>query len=86
MGFIYNCIVFLASFALTIIALFNKKIRFFVDGRKGVYRQLARFKKGDAIVWIHAASLGEFEQGRPVIEKIKEQYPQYKILLTFFYE
>jgi 3-deoxy-D-manno-octulosonic-acid transferase len=85
MRFIYNFILFLASFILKGIALFQKKIRIFVDGRKEVFSLLkAEIKSDDKIIWFHAASLGEFEQGRPVIEKLKVLYPNYKILLTFF--
>ena len=64
--------------------MFNSKIRLFVDGRKETYQKLSILKDSKNIVWFHAASLGEFEQGRPIIETIKQQYPQYKILLTFF--
>ena len=64
---------------------FNKKIRQWVRGRKGWRRILKdKVKPGDKIIWVHCASLGEFEQGRPIIEKLKERTPEYKILLTFF--
>lgn len=84
MNFIYNCIVFTAGLLLPIVAVFNKKIKLFVYGRSETFKKLAAFQKEDDVIWIHAASLGEFEQGRPIIEKIKEDYPKYKILLTFF--
>lgn len=85
MRFIYNFILILASFILKGVALFQKKIKIFVDGRKEVFSLLkAEIKSDDNIIWFHAASLGEFEQGRPVIEKLKIFYPNYKILLTFF--
>ncbi len=65
---------------------FNPKARLFVDGRKGLLEHittnLAQEKR--ARIWMHCASLGEFEQGRPVLEAIKEQYPQIAIVLTFF--
>ena len=73
--------VFLAQF----VAFFQKKARLWVRGQRNVYRELQR--KVDPtfrIVWIHCASLGEFEQGRPLIEKIRTDYPRFKILLTFF--
>jgi 3-deoxy-D-manno-octulosonic-acid transferase len=64
---------------------FSAKARKWVLGRIGV---LAQMKKAiaptDKVIWMHCASLGEFEQGRPVLEKLKEQYPSHKILLTFF--
>ncbi len=54
-------------------------------GRKGVFRKLAsQFSQNDRVVWFHCASLGEFEQGRPIIEDFKSQYPDHKILVTFF--
>lgn len=85
MRFIYNFIVVLASLVLRIIALFQTKIKTFVIGRKKVFSILEReIMKDDKIIWFHAASLGEFEQGRPVIEKLKKEYSEYKILLTFF--
>ncbi len=68
-------------------SLFNKKARQFVTGRQGYFSQLtAAFqKRGDnKLVWVHCASLGEFEQGRPLIELFKEKLPHVKILLTFF--
>lgn len=84
MSFIYNCIVLIADFFISLIALFNKKIKLFVVGRKETFERLSILKKEDQIIWVHTASLGEFEQARPVIEKLKKQYPNYKIVLTFF--
>lgn len=84
MSFIYNCIVRIFDFFLLIIALFHKKIKLFVDGRKQSFDKLLVFKKKDKIIWFHAASLGEFEQGRPIIESVKKEHPTYKILVTFF--
>lgn len=58
-----------------------------LDGRKTVFQQLEQFAKKKVehpVLWFHCASLGEFEQGRPVIERLKTEYPQYKIVLTFF--
>ncbi len=57
----------------------------FVKGRKDTFKVLEKsITKDDAVLWFHAASLGEFEQGRPIIERIKKEYPSYKILVTFF--
>ncbi len=54
-------------------------------GRKGIFKKLEQaIPAGEQIIWVHCASLGEFEQGRPVIEKLKKQYPKHRILLTFF--
>ena len=85
MNFFYNILVYIASFVLNIIAIFNKKIHLFVKGRKGVFKKLEnQFNTNDKVIWFHCASLGEFEQGRPIIEKIKSQHPNYKVLITFF--
>ena len=66
-------------------ALFSLKIKLFVDGRKQVFTTLEqKIKPTDKTIWFHAASLGEYEQGLPVIEKIKEQFPSHKIVITFF--
>jgi len=84
MKFIYNLIIQTATFFLAIVALFNKKISLFVAGRKETFYKLSFLKNAEKVICIHAASLGEFEQGRPIIKKIKKQYPLYKIVLTFF--
>nr|WP_252732403.1 glycosyltransferase N-terminal domain-containing protein [Cellulophaga baltica] len=70
---------------MKIVALFNKKLSLFVNGRKNVFSFLQQNKLTDAnVIWVHTASLGEYEQGLPVIEKLKKEYPTYKILVTFF--
>jgi 3-deoxy-D-manno-octulosonic-acid transferase len=85
MLFIYNLIVQIANFSLKIIALFSPKIKLFVDGRKPVFEILkSKIKPNDKTIWFHAASLGEYEQGLPVIEKIKERFPNHKIVISFF--
>jgi 3-deoxy-D-manno-octulosonic-acid transferase len=85
MFFLYNAILFLASQIVKILALFSPKIKLFVDGRKDVFKTLASaINPIDQTIWFHAASLGEFEQGLPVMEKIKLQFPNHKIVLTFF--
>ncbi len=84
MSFLYNIVIRCSYFILQIIALFNNKMHLFVKGRKQVFNQLKNIKKNDNVVWIHAASLGEFEQGRPIIEALKKNNPNYTILLTFF--
>ena len=65
---------------------FNKKAKLFTDGRKDLLKKIAAALQNETapIIWVHAASLGEFEQGRPVIEKLKIEFPGHKILLTFF--
>lgn len=85
MFFIYNLIVQIAIFSLKIIAIFSPKIKLFVEGRKPVFEILvSKIKANDKTIWFHAASLGEYEQGLPVIEKMKERFPNHKIVLTFF--
>lgn len=72
--------------AIKAVAPWKPKARKWVEGRRGIFERLqATVGASDKpVVWIHASSLGEFEQGRPVIEAIHEQYPQYRVLLTFF--
>ena len=85
MFFLYNQIVFIAGFLLKIVALFSPKMALFVKGRKDVFKTLeAKIQANDKSIWFHAASLGEYEQGLPVIEKIKEKFPSHKIIVTFF--
>ncbi|MBE7686756.1 3-deoxy-D-manno-octulosonic acid transferase [Tenacibaculum finnmarkense genomovar ulcerans] len=84
MNFIYNLLLFKVSILLRFIALFNKKIKLFIDGRKQTFSKLENIKKTDKVIWFHAASLGEFEQGRPIIEALKERYKNHKIVVTFF--
>jgi len=63
----------------------NPKAKKLNEGQKEIWRRLdAAISPGDRYIWVHAASLGEFEQGRPLIEKIRKTHPEYKILLTFF--
>lgn len=66
-------------------ALWNKKAAKWVEGRKGLLEKIkSTVDKNADIAWFHCSSLGEFEQGRPVLEQFKKDYPKYKILLTFF--
>ncbi len=85
---IYRIAVSLYVFLIKIASLFNSKARKWVQGRQNWYKELeSAFKKipkNNDILWFHCASLGEFEQGRPLIEAIKNQYPNKKILLSFF--
>ena len=85
MLFIYNLIVQIASFLLRLIAFFSHKIKLFVEGRKNVFEIIQQnINPKDKTIWFHAASLGEYEQGLPVIEEIKIKYPNHKIVITFF--
>jgi 3-deoxy-D-manno-octulosonic-acid transferase len=85
MFFLYNLIVVFAGFVLKIMAKFSPKMKLFVEGRQLVFEILAsKINPSDKTIWFHAASLGEYEQGLPVIEKIKLKFPRHKIILTFF--
>ncbi len=85
MSFLYNILIHLYQFIIWIASLFNPKAQLWVEGRKDILKKLEeQIDPNDKIAWFHAASLGEFEQGRPVIESFRKQYPNYKILLTFF--
>lgn len=85
MLFLYNLAVQFASLILKLIANFSPKLKLFVCGRKTVFSQLEQYlSEKDKVFWVHTASLGEFEQGLPIIEKLKVSYPDYKILVTFF--
>ena len=83
MKLVYQFAIFLAPIFLPLIALFSKKIKLFVAGRKETFFKLSALKN-EKTIWFHAASLGEFEQARPIIEALKKQYKHYKILVTFF--
>jgi 3-deoxy-D-manno-octulosonic-acid transferase len=85
MRLIYNAGIFLYRAIAWIISPFNDKAGAWINGRKNWYDLLKKkILPGDKYIWIHCASLGEFEQGRPVIESIKKEKPGYRILLTFF--
>ena len=78
---------FLAVYAklVAFVGLWKPKAKQWTDGRKDIFRRMAEcISPSDRVVWIHVASLGEFEQGRPVIEEIRKNHPHYKVLLTFF--
>lgn len=82
---IYNIGMFLYEKAIGVAALRNPKARCWRDGRRNIFEKLQQsIQPNETIVWVHAASLGEFEQGRPIIESIKAKRPDVKILLTFF--
>ncbi len=81
----YSFVIYAYLLAVKIVSLFDKKVRLMVKGHAQVFHILRQqIKDDEKYIWFHAASLGEFEQGRPLIERIRRQYPQYKILLTFF--
>ncbi|WP_108821532.1 3-deoxy-D-manno-octulosonic acid transferase [Dysgonomonas sp. Marseille-P4361] len=82
---LYNLGIYLYAFIVRIISPFHKKARKMIVGHKQTYKILREQVDPKAdYIWFHAASLGEFEQGRPIIEEIKREHPEYKVLLTFF--
>ena len=82
---IYNIVIYFVLFGIAIASLFNEKVRKMWRGEREAFKILKQKVDPDAkYVWFHAASLGEFEQGRPLMERIRKEHPQYKILLTFY--
>ena len=72
-------------FGMQVLSLFHDKTKKGVEGRKQSLNIVkSAFSKSDKVLWMHAASLGEYEQGLPVLEKLKENFPEHKILITFF--
>jgi 3-deoxy-D-manno-octulosonic-acid transferase len=85
MKVLYNLGIFLFSILANIAAPFNSRASLWVKGRRNWAGKIGdKIKPGNRVIWIHCASLGEFEQGRPVIEAIKKDLPQFKVLITFF--
>ena len=86
MSLIYNIAIAFYVIIIRIAAFFNPKARQWVEGRKKIFKKIEEVLRGNTlpIIWVHCASLGEFEQGRPVIEAIKAQLPDTRIFLTFF--
>ena len=82
--FLYNIGIWIYWSAIRFSSIFNTKASDFVNGRKGVLSSIKDQISKQDLIWFHCASLGEFEQGRPIIEEMREKYPQYKILLTFY--
>jgi len=85
MTFLYSIFVHLLMFGMQVLSLFHDKTKKGVEGRKQSLNIVkSAFSKSDKVLWMHAASLGEYEQGLPVLEKLKENFPEHKILITFF--
>ena len=82
---IYNIVIYFVLLGIAIASLFNEKVRKMWRGEREAFKILKQKVDPNAkYIWFHAASLGEFEQGRPLMEQIRKDYPQYKILLTFY--
>src|SRR5436190_7482839 len=85
MEYIYWVVVKIYGFAIKAAALFHFKAKDWVIGRRFYFQALRyRLVPGEKRIWFHCSSLGEFEQGKPMLEQLRIQYPQYKIVLTFF--
>jgi 3-deoxy-D-manno-octulosonic-acid transferase len=86
MTLLYNIGIVFLQLGFRIAALFVPKAKAFVDGRKNILQNIQKAFQNHhgQLVWVHCASLGEFEQGRPVIESLKKEFPMVKVLLTFF--
>lgn len=86
----YNCFIVLYATAIRLAAIWNPKARLWIKGRRGMFQKLTENisqipkEKFSHRIWMHCASLGEFEQGRPVLEKLKEKYPEAMIIISFF--
>ncbi|WP_209388783.1 3-deoxy-D-manno-octulosonic acid transferase [Chryseobacterium sp. RR2-3-20] len=85
MSFLYTIFVYLLTFGMKVLSLFHDKTKKGVEGRKQSLDIVkSTFSPSDKVLWMHAASLGEYEQGLPVLEKLKENFPSHKVLVTFF--
>ena len=82
---IYNLVIYISLFGVKLAALFSSKPAKMVKGHREVFDILRdKIDRNARYIWFHAASLGEFEQGRPLIERIRKEHPEYRILQTFF--
>ena len=85
MNTIYTFLTYIVDAFLPILSLFSKKIKFFYRGRKLSFSLLqAHISPEDKVIWIHTASLGEYEQGLPIIKELKRRFPEKKLVVTFF--
>ena len=82
---IYNLSIHITTLMLGIVALFSKKMKLFVDGRNNVFETLQnKISSTDKTIWFHCASLGEFEQGVPIMEAVKRLKPNHTLIISFF--
>jgi len=82
---LYNIFLVLYRTGIWFASIVNPKAKQWIRGRKNLFDKIAAEVQGThPVVWMHCASLGEFEQGRPLLEKISNSYPGYKLLITFF--
>ena len=82
---LYNIAIYFYLLGVAIASIFSEKVRKMWRGERAAFGVLKKKVDPEAkYVWFHAASLGEFEQGRPIIERLRQEHPEYKVLLTFF--
>ena len=82
---LYNFGLTLYVWLIRLVAPRHPKARLWIEGRRDLFRRMKEtIDPAARIIWVHVASLGEFEQGRPIIEQLRKTHPEYKILLTFF--
>ena len=85
MNFLYTLAIRWVACMLPLLAVFNRKIRLFYKGRRESFRILqTHIGADDQVIWLHAASLGEYEQGLPILKRLRELYPEKKLVVTFF--
>src|SRR6218665_1315574 len=84
MKFFYSIFISLLIFGMKVFSLFDSKTKKGIRGRKESLKIVREKIQGQKVLWMHAASLGEYEQGLPVLEKLKEQFPEHKTIVTFF--
>ncbi|MEO7961755.1 MAG: glycosyltransferase N-terminal domain-containing protein, partial [Ginsengibacter sp.] len=82
----YHLFLFFYSAGIRVASLWNKKAKLWVNGRKNFFAKANELvkPKNSTRIWMHCASLGEFEQGRPVLKELKEIYPDVSVIITFF--
>ena len=81
---VYRLFIFLYPLAAQLISWVSPKARLWCEGQKIAFRQINNWNPDKPVIWMHCASLGEFEQGLPVLESIQQQYPGYAFLVSFF--
>ena len=85
MSLLYNILLYITIGVLSIAQLFSKKLKLFMAGRKQTFQIIASgISPEDKTIWFHCASLGEFEQGVPVMESLRATHPDHKIIVSFF--
>ena len=87
MIFLYHLFLFVYEAGIRVVSLGNRKAKLWISGRRKIFKKLKKTVSGfsdQKIIWMHCASLGEFEQGRPVLQKIKDTHANINIIITFF--